>query len=113
MHLATLSGSDYRAAGDLPQSQSPQEKNLPMIAPEMPAAVVVALLELFEKAGIEVGLEGGWGVDALLGTQTRVHKDVDVIIGTVHVARIVELLSTRGYLVQHGGSDSNFVLAHP
>ena len=84
-----------------------------MIAPEMPAAVVVALLELFEKSGIKVWLDGGWGVDALLGTQTRVHKDLDVIIGTAHVTRIVELLSTRGYLVQHGGSDSNFVLAHP
>jgi hypothetical protein len=37
------------------------------------------LLHLFllEKAGIEVWLDGGWAVDALLGMQTRPHKEPD------------------------------------
>jgi len=47
--------------------------------PEMPAASLVDLLQLFESAGIEVWLDGGWAVDALLGEQTRPHKDVDIV----------------------------------
>jgi lincosamide nucleotidyltransferase A/C/D/E len=41
---------------------------------------LVDLLQLFESAGIEVWLDGGWAVDALLGAQTRPHKDVDIIL---------------------------------
>jgi lincosamide nucleotidyltransferase A/C/D/E len=33
-----------------------------------------------EKLGIEIWVDGGWGVDALLGEQTRPHKDLDIAI---------------------------------
>jgi hypothetical protein len=45
--------------------------------PEMTQTALVELLRLFENAKIAVWLDGGWGVDALLQTQTRTHKDVD------------------------------------
>ncbi len=48
--------------------------------PEMTPAAMVELMQLFDSAAIEVWLEGGWGVDALLGTQTRPHEDVDIIL---------------------------------
>ncbi len=42
-----------------------------------------ALLEVadtLEAAGVPYWLAGGWGVDALLGRQTRPHRDLDIII---------------------------------
>jgi hypothetical protein len=48
-----------------------------MMNPEMPAEAAVYLLRLFEGAGIDVWLDGGWAVDAALGEQTRSHKDLE------------------------------------
>jgi lincosamide nucleotidyltransferase A/C/D/E len=51
------------------------------------AADVLEVLDAL--APMEARLDGGWGVDALLGEQTRQHDDVDVVIprGDAHVAR--------------------------
>jgi lincosamide nucleotidyltransferase A/C/D/E len=48
-------------------------------------------------APLEVRLDGGWGVDALLGEQTREHDDVDVVIARrdLHAART--RLGARGF----------------
>ena len=37
-------------------------------------------LDLFDRLDISVWIHGGWGVDALLGGQTRVHEDLDIVI---------------------------------
>jgi lincosamide nucleotidyltransferase A/C/D/E len=45
-----------------------------------------------------VRLDGGWGVDALLGEQTRVHEDVDIVVGrgdAVEARARLERLSFR------------------
>jgi len=64
--------------------------------PEMTADSLVELLSLFDRAGIEVWLDGRWAVDAVLGEQTRPHKDVDTIL------RVSDLPSLRGILEGHG-----------
>jgi len=46
---------------------------------------------------IQVWLVGGWGIDALLGEQTRPHKDLDVIMLVDDVGRMCALLSHDGY----------------
>jgi len=46
---------------------------------------------------IRVWLVGGWGVDALLGEQTRSHKDLDVVMLLDDVARMKELLGGCGF----------------
>jgi lincosamide nucleotidyltransferase A/C/D/E len=51
---------------------------LPETNPIMTAEDVLELVILFEQNGIEVILDGGWAVDALLGVQTRPHEDLDV-----------------------------------
>src|ERR1700681_336633 len=79
--------------------------------PEMPAEALVDLLQLFEKAGVEVWLDGGWAVDALLGAQTRPHKDVDIILRAADLPKLMESLGSRGFEIQEGGTKSNFVLA--
>jgi lincosamide nucleotidyltransferase A/C/D/E len=76
----------------------------------MTADALVELLGVFERAGIEVWLDGGWAVDAALGEQTRPHKDVDVILRLADVPRLLDVLDARRFALQAGGTDSNFVL---
>jgi len=58
-----------------------------------------------------VWLDGGWAVDALLGAQTRPHKDVDIILRTADLPKLGKILANRGFEIQEGGTKSNFVLA--
>ena len=80
--------------------------------PEMTASALVELLELFEAAAIPVWLDGGWGVDALLQTQTRAHKDVDIVLRVADVPRLRELLAARGFAARDGKPPDSFVLAN-
>jgi lincosamide nucleotidyltransferase A/C/D/E len=41
---------------------------------------VTEILDRLAARGIEVSVDGGWGVDALLGEQTRAHDDLDLVI---------------------------------
>lgn len=60
--------------------------------------VVLFYLELKEQ-GISIWIEGGWGVDALLGRQTRAHSDLDIVIERNNVVRVRELLELRGWKI--------------
>ena len=77
---------------------------------EMHAEAALELLRLFEAAGIDVWLDGGWAVDAALGEQTRVHKDLDIILQVADLVQLRELLGDRGFLIREGGTESNFVM---
>jgi lincosamide nucleotidyltransferase A/C/D/E len=51
------------------------------------------IVGLFEENGIEVFLDGGWGVDALLGYESREHNDIDIFIEAVNEKKALELLN--------------------
>jgi lincosamide nucleotidyltransferase A/C/D/E len=76
----------------------------------MDAALAVRLLDLLEAAGIGAWVDGGWGVDALLGEQVREHDDLDLVVELAHAARVVELLAAEGYEVAAGGAPKSFAL---
>lgn len=63
----------------------------------MEAADVLDLYNALEGRGVEIWIDGGWGVDALLEKQTRPHNDLDIVIQQKDVPKLVELLDTRGY----------------
>jgi lincosamide nucleotidyltransferase A/C/D/E len=46
----------------------------------MRARDVQEVVDRLSAAGVRVWLDGGWGVDALIGRQTRDHDDLDVVI---------------------------------
>ena len=46
---------------------------------------------------IQVWIVGGWGIDALLGEQTRPHKDLDILMLVDDVVRVREYLARDGY----------------
>ena len=58
----------------------------------MQAQDVVQIVTWLETAGIPVWLDGGWGVDALVGRQTRPHDDLDVVIALQHVEPAQQIL---------------------
>lgn len=60
-------------------------------------ADVVALLSLFEREGIEFWIDGGWGIDALLGRQTREHGDLDVVIDRQEETTTRHVLENAGF----------------
>ena len=63
----------------------------------MEASDVLDLYNVLERLGVEIWIDGGWGVDALLEKQTRPHQDLDLAIQQKDVAKLVELLDARGY----------------
>ena len=76
----------------------------------MTAADVIRILERLDAAGVESWLDGGWGVDALLGEQTRLHNDVDLVARVSDVPTMREALAGEGFELNRGEPDSNFVL---
>ena len=58
-------------------------------------------LDLFDELGIKVWIDGGWGVDALLGECTRNHQDLDIIISWEDSAILTEALLARGFVDIH------------
>lgn len=78
----------------------------------MQAEDVLKLYNLFQENGIEVWIDGGWGIDSLLGKQTRPHKDLDIAIYDKDKPKLRKLLEERGYkdLERDDTSDWNFVL---
>jgi lincosamide nucleotidyltransferase A/C/D/E len=80
--------------------------------PEMTSADVLELVKLFDENQIEVIIDGGWGVDALLGEQTRPHADLDIAMPHKYVPQIRAVLEVRGYkeVPRPDSRDCNFVL---
>ena len=86
--------------------------NLKETKPEMTSSSLIELLQLLESNAILVWLDGGWGVDALLQTQTRAHKDVDIVVSVSDIPKLQKLLGMKGFSVQEGKPPNSFVLAN-
>jgi lincosamide nucleotidyltransferase A/C/D/E len=78
---------------------------------QMRADQAAELIRRFETADLEVWLDGGWGVDALLGAQTRPHGDLDIVIRESDMVRMERLFADSGFARAEGGDPWNFVLS--
>lgn len=58
---------------------------------------VIDLLKVAESLGITIWIGGGWGVDALIGIQTRPHNDLDVYLEKRNADSFIEMLKSKGY----------------
>lgn len=65
----------------------------------MEARDVLDIVLLFEQAGIENWVEGGWGIDALLGVQNRDHGDLDLVVDAPRRDDTHRLLTGAGFAV--------------
>lgn len=58
---------------------------------------VIDFYRTITQLGVELWIDGGWGVDALLGEQTRPHKDLDIAIQAKDVPVLRRFLQGRAY----------------
>src|SRR5258707_9710401 len=63
----------------------------------MTAADVISLYTELQKLSINIWVDGGWGVDALICEQTRPHKDLDIAIQRRDIPQLRALLEARCY----------------
>jgi lincosamide nucleotidyltransferase A/C/D/E len=61
---------------------------------------VVDLYRAFVHEGVQVWVDGGWGIDALLERQTRPHKDFDAIAAFDDLPVVTALLADRGFALK-------------
>ncbi len=67
---------------------------------------VIRIYQLLSSHRIRVWLTGGWGIDALLGEQTRPHKDLDVIMLLNDVPGMWEILRRDSYRLKELWSEN-------
>jgi lincosamide nucleotidyltransferase A/C/D/E len=76
----------------------------------MEAEDALKVLRSLEGAGVCVWLDGGWGVDALLREQTRVHSDLDLVVALADADLILELFVAQGFAVVFDARPTRVVL---
>lgn len=63
----------------------------------MAVADVLELRSLLLGRRVQWCIVGGWGVDALLGEQTRPHKDLDVLVRLDRLRTALDVLQAQGF----------------
>jgi len=76
----------------------------------MTAEDVLEIIDWLEQQGVEVWLNGGWGVDALLGRQTREHQDLDLTISAKDRGAYSLAMQALGFGTYRTDNDFNWVV---
>lgn len=76
----------------------------------MLAEDVLHVLAVLDAAGIHAWVDGGWGVDALAGEQTREHDDLDLVIDTEQEETAIAALGAHGFRMFRDERPPSFVL---
>ena len=82
----------------------------------MPSHDVFAVLDALGTAGVGYRVDGGWGVDVLVGRETRKHSDLDLVIERADLRRAADALRRLGYThdaAEQPGLPARFVLRAP
>jgi lincosamide nucleotidyltransferase A/C/D/E len=57
------------------------------------------IISTLRRHGIDPGVSGGWGVDALVGEQTRAHRDLDLSVPAANLHLALTALTGLGFAV--------------
>lgn len=79
----------------------------------MEAAAVLTVLADLRGTGIKCWVDGGWGVDALLGRQTRDHNDLDLVVRADVVADLRARFTDSRFAVERDWLPAALALRHP
>jgi lincosamide nucleotidyltransferase A/C/D/E len=63
----------------------------------MGADDVVAVIDCLERNDVNAWLDGGWGIDALVGHETRLHEDLDLVVPQDDLPRAQTALAGLGF----------------
>lgn len=58
----------------------------------------IEIITYAEENGINIWIDGGWGVDALLEEETRAHNDIDLFVEESNSKKFVEILKEKGFV---------------
>ena len=82
----------------------------PVADPVMMAQDVLTIVDALREAGIAAWIDGGWGVDALIGEQTRAHDDLDCIIALADAPAVQAALAPLGFVMTEDELPTRFVV---
>ena len=74
---------------------------------------VLEIVERLGDAGVRVWLDGGWGVDTLIGRQTREHDDLDIVIPLSKAGAARRILTQDGFGISEDEPTLCFVARAP
>ncbi|MEV5078748.1 amino acid transporter [Streptomyces sp. NPDC056159] len=74
---------------------------------------VLSNLAVLRSADIGVWVGGGWSIDALVGRQTRQHRDLDLMHHKIQEPAVVAALADAGFVETLDWRPVRFVLADP
>lgn len=63
----------------------------------MTADDVLSILAVLRNADVDIWIGGGWGIDALVGQQTRQHRDLDLMHHKSQEPAVVAALADAGF----------------
>ena len=74
---------------------------------------VLDILARLQAAGVRAWIGGGWGIDALIGEQTRPHDDLDLAIDTGDQADAIQTLQRAGFAIAADHRPTRLVMRTP
>ena len=78
----------------------------------MTAEQALATLDLFAARRVEAWVDGGWGVDALVGRQSRPHSDLDLAVPADHFVACCAALRAAGFAFLREELPASIVFRH-
>lgn len=63
----------------------------------MKSSEVLEFYNVLKEHGIPVWVDGGWCVDALIGSETRMHLDLDIAVDRKHAVQLRSLIGSLGF----------------
>lgn len=70
-------------------------------------------LDALAARGVDCVIGGGWGIDALIGRQTRDHDDLDVIFPAELESVAIDELTGLGFTITTDWRPIRFAMTHP
>lgn len=79
----------------------------------MTADDVLSILAGLRQADVDIWIGGGWGIDALVGEQTRQHRDLDLMHRASQEPAVVAALAGAGFVETLDWRPVRFVVTDP
>ncbi|WP_181359327.1 nucleotidyltransferase domain-containing protein [Streptomyces sporangiiformans] len=79
----------------------------------MTAEDVLSVLTVLRQAKVDIWIGGGWGIDALVGEQTRDHRDLDLMHRQDQEAAVTAALYDDGFTESLNWRPIRFVVTAP
>lgn len=74
---------------------------------------LLEVLDLLDHLNMQYWIDGGWGIDILLGKQHRAHRDIDVDFDCAYTDVLLRVLEKQGYTIVVDWRPSRIELHHP